>query len=167
MTGFASVPDTVIVIKTDMQGNSGCIEQLMPITATTATASSAVVSILSDTVSIEIFPINITVTPVQPFYWRCASVMGINEFMSTSEVARVYPNPFSDQLTIDLLWQSATPMQLQLTDVLGKSVYQKEVDVKTQNNFSIPTEGLAAGMYMLTLTDANGNFVQRQKVVKQ
>jgi hypothetical protein len=167
MTGLASAPDTVVVVKTDMQGNSGCLEQLMPITATTATATSAAATILSEMVSTEFVPINITVTPAQPYYWRCASVMEVNEFMSTSEVARVYPNPFSDQLTIDLLSQSATPMHLQLTDVLGKSVYKKEIDDTTQNNFSIPTEGLAAGMYLLTLTDTSGTIVQRLKVVKQ
>ena len=76
--------------------------------------------------------------------------------------AKIYPNPASNQLNIELA-NEASKVSVSFTDVLGK-------EVMTLNNLSgtmvsINDLSLPAGVYMVRIT-ADGN-TQIVKVVKQ
>jgi hypothetical protein len=45
---------------------------------------------------------------------------------------RCFPNPTSDQIRIQLGLKSATKFRLKITDILGKSLYNEEVESKEQ-----------------------------------
>ena len=70
----------------------------------------------------------------------------------------VYPNPFNDVITLTGVASNST---IQLFSVDGKKVYQGNA-----TNSVLNTSNLSAGVYMLSITDMNGNR-QVQKIVKQ
>jgi len=69
------------------------------------------------------------------------------------ETARIFPNPASDQITVDLSGTGAKGIEAVLFDMQGKKVYA--ADVSNQPVFTIPVNSLAAGMYFVQVsTDA-------------
>jgi PKD repeat protein len=70
----------------------------------------------------------------------------------------VYPNPFNDVLSLSGVASNST---IQILSVDGKVVYQGNAMSSTLN-----TSNLSAGVYMLSITDTQGNR-QVQKIVKQ
>ncbi len=79
----------------------------------------------------------------------------------------VYPNPFTNQIDIRLLNTGIQNATVALADFTGKMVLQKQVDFTLSDTHTLNTQNLPAGVYVLTLTDTQGNVLQRQKVVKQ
>ncbi|UOQ98386.1 T9SS type A sorting domain-containing protein [Hymenobacter sp. 5317J-9] len=81
-----------------------------------------------------------------------------------------YPNPFNsaDQLHLTLQSTSAGQSSVTVTDLTGRTVRQQTLDLGKGNN-DVTVEGLndlKAGVYMVRLTQANGQ-VKSLKVVKQ
>ena len=70
----------------------------------------------------------------------------------------VYPNPFNDVLSLSGVASNST---IQIFSVDGKVVYQGNA-----NNSVLNTSNLSAGVYMLSITDVQGNR-QVQKIVKK
>lgn len=93
-------------------------------------------------------------------------------FNSASGVfgAYIYPNPSSDELTVELNYaeDSAPVRDLLIYNNLGQLVYSQEVadgqDVVYLNH---ATTGLVAGSYTLELRDVNNNPVSQDKIVVQ
>jgi hypothetical protein len=81
--------------------------------------------------------------------------------------AVVYPNPFTHQFEIKFLNHGITQTNVVLTDVSGRTVLQQTVELSFTTAHTVNTGHLPGGLYVLTLTDAKGNLLQRQKVVKQ
>lgn len=75
----------------------------------------------------------------------------------TSKAPNIYPNPFSNQLTVD-----ADAAFVKLTDAMGKGV-----TTQLGNNNTINTSALPAGLYILTLHDEHGNVTERRKLIKE
>lgn len=76
----------------------------------------------------------------------------------------MYPNPFTDQLTIEYNFQDAERIDLVLYDVLGKEVYRKGLSV-TDTEVTIDLSQLANDTYTIKLfVDDNIEF--HEKVVK-
>jgi uncharacterized membrane protein len=86
------------------------------------------------------------------------SPVGIGTFNLTDVVT--YPNPFSNELTIDGL---NNVQQVALLNVLGEVVYNA---VPSSEKFVISTEGLAGGIYMLRILDNSGEN-HLMKVIKE
>jgi len=94
----------------------------------------------------------------------------INTAMSTVTVDElsgngkysVLPNPASDLVTIDGLTNVA---RIELVSVSGKTVRTEKV-AAGRTSVQISLSGLAAGMYLIKATDAEGN-TSIQKLVKQ
>ena len=81
----------------------------------------------------------------------------------------VYPNPTSDYITIDygtVDWSSREELQLHITDIVGKEIYNTSV-----SRFSawkkISTTDLASGMYLISLSDMSGRVLATQKMGKE
>jgi hypothetical protein len=81
--------------------------------------------------------------------------------------AVVYPNPFTNKLEIKLLNENMREANVVLADISGRTVLQQKLETGLTNAHTLSTQHLPAGVYVLTLTDTQGNVLQRQKVVKQ
>ena len=71
----------------------------------------------------------------------------------------VYPNPFSDVLTVNC----EAGNRITLTDALGNLVLLQEAETDGQQRLS--TAELRAGMYILSVTGHSGSY--SSKVVKR
>jgi len=79
--------------------------------------------------------------------------------------AQVYPNPFTNEFTIQLKTPPSSALQLQVYDGIGRLVHQSSIVNKTT---TINTQELAqsTGLFYITLTDVNGKVVFGKKMVK-
>ncbi|MES2565759.1 MAG: LamG-like jellyroll fold domain-containing protein [Bacteroidota bacterium] len=74
----------------------------------------------------------------------------------------VYPNPFSDNLTVN--FTESVTCKMELLDVLGKVVYSSAVKNKKEHTISLNgNHGISSGMYYLRIT---GDVNQQIKIVK-
>jgi Secretion system C-terminal sorting domain len=80
----------------------------------------------------------------------------------------VFPNPFTEKISISFYSNSNTTAVIRLTDMNGKTVAQSACTVvKGNNQQSISNlKNIAGGMYLLHITGANNNFNIVQKIVK-
>lgn len=75
----------------------------------------------------------------------------------------VYPNPTSDELHINITDRYKETATLSLTDVLGRQVYQSEINTGSPTTISVST--IPSGVYFLKVQTANGITVK--KIVKE
>jgi len=71
----------------------------------------------------------------------------------TDLIQSAYPNPFAGSLTIEL--SSGLGLFYELIDTLGRRVFAEKVP---KNKFSMRTDGLAPGVYLLRVTDDAGSM---------
>ncbi|MCW3078332.1 MAG: glycoside hydrolase family 26 [Bacteroidetes bacterium] len=87
--------------------------------------------------------------------------VSVKEFETLSEM-RVYPNPFSTEITFDSSYDTAKNIDIKIYDVSGKIVFIKHMDdlsegIKTGSD-------LAPGIYFLEMK--NSDFIKKCKLVK-
>jgi hypothetical protein len=82
-------------------------------------------------------------------------VTSINDIYETNETIAVYPNPTNNQINF------STQTNVQLINVIGKII----ADKKNVNMLDLSNQ--PAGTYFLTLTDNQGQVIQRSKILKQ
>ncbi len=90
-----------------------------------------------------------------------AGIANVNAF----ETLRVYPNPFNEAVNIDLTVKTNISITVQITDISGKTMEIKKVDlIVGNNNIRFETGHLNNGMYLLSILGEglNKNF----KVIK-
>jgi hypothetical protein len=75
----------------------------------------------------------------------------------------VYPNPNFGEFTIKFLNKPASPIQIELTDELGKVVKRFETDDET---VVIKESNLANGIYCLTVRNKNAIIIKKINIVK-
>jgi hypothetical protein len=81
-----------------------------------------------------------------------AVVIGLQEQISESLNMEVYPNPAKDQTTIKLNSSLAGNANVIITDLNGKSVFEKVVNVKKGiQEFTIDCNQFNLGIYLVTL----------------
>jgi hypothetical protein len=75
--------------------------------------------------------------------------------VNNADFMHLYPNPASSVLNLNLTLDAASHLSYEITDISGQVVTRAE-DINAnagQNIFSINTGAMAAGTYLLTLTD--------------
>lgn len=92
---------------------------------------------------------------------------GLRESSRVQQLAKVYPVPAHDQLTIETQASSAYAATLQVYDILGNEVVPaRQVEVTGGlNQYQMSVNGLKPGVYFFTLT-GNGNSYSSKFVVK-
>lgn len=83
-----------------------------------------------------------------------------------SQLTTIYPNPVSDILNIELGSVTNCNYRVRVITISGKEVYSKKAIVKNSNNIHLNTSNLASGLYLIVLTDENGNKQKGQFVKK-
>lgn len=75
---------------------------------------------------------------------------------SLAAAIKVFPNPATDRIAIE----SPIALNAKLTDMIGRTLYEDN------NAKEIPLGQFADGMYLLTLTDKEGNLIKVEKISK-
>lgn len=82
---------------------------------------------------------------------------------SVLSFAGAYPNPLSDELTVEVRTKEATDLHYVLTDALGRVVSKGALtDAKT----SVNTSAMEKGFYSLTVCSAKGDVLKTIKLIK-
>lgn len=91
--------------------------------------------------------------------------IGLNEYLNSKNNFSFFPNPASNQLTIEYNNEAdfTKPKELKLIDVLGRVVKTLTIEIKTQK---INIEELPNGVYYLQLQTQNGLSITK-KLVKE
>lgn len=79
---------------------------------------------------------------------------------------RVYPNPSSELLLVDIDAKNSVIVQLSVTDMNGKVISSQSYSA-TNNHVAINVKNWSNGVYFLSLTDKDGNILRKFKVVKE
>lgn len=78
----------------------------------------------------------------------------------------LYPNPTNDELTVSWSSWSDEKVQLSCIDILGQTIYQKEINANEgRNEFKLNTSIFADGVYFMQISE-NGEIHSRKFVVK-
>lgn len=100
--------------------------------------------------------------PVYAFYdWKKLTTLTIpigNESYERLAEVKVWPNPFSNKITIQL---GAPEFMVRLFDMKGSLVYEEDI---TQNEKTIDTDGLSSGIYVISVNQNGQTF--RAKMIK-
>lgn len=81
---------------------------------------------------------------------------------------QVRPNPFDNELYIQLQTKVSETIRIELADMYGRTVYTTSEQINSGNDFiriSVPP-GMAKGMYVLEITAGN-NHVFTKKLLKK
>lgn len=81
------------------------------------------------------------------------SIVGIKEIQQQPPVVTVSPNPVSDLLNITITAGTADRVQLIISDITGKKVYQDNISTAGTGifSFSHSVKNLSKGMYLLSI----------------
>ncbi|MEI7801776.1 MAG: T9SS type A sorting domain-containing protein [Bacteroidota bacterium] len=95
---------------------------------------------------------------------ECDSLgLGLNENnLSVKSILNIYPNPASDELTIEIL-NGVKPKEIEITDALGVTVMKLK---QTKPNQQVNIKSLAAGVYFIKVQMQNGDM-QVKKFTKE
>lgn len=88
------------------------------------------------------------------------NTLSVEDFENTKSFT-LFPNPFVEELQIASKEQSIT--QVQLYDLTGKLIQEEKVD--NQNTFTLKTNGLPIGAYLITIYTDKGK--ESYKVIKK
>ncbi len=92
----------------------------------------------------------------------CNAIVNSNEDILLDEKVKIYPNPVTNNLTLELLNSNQNVDNIQLINLDGKTIFQK----KLQNNlnFNISND-IPNGVYFLKMENSEGLSYPMQKIV--
>ena len=100
-----------------------------------------------------------------PVWSFITGTTGINENSIVS--SSIYPNPASGKVYIKLDMNEAARMQLELIDLLGKSVIHETIELTSGNNLmEINLDGLNRGIYIIRLS-GDGSIINHKLIIEK
>lgn len=105
---------------------------------------------------------------LQEFEKRWSEVVVSTFDISSFEDIKVFPNPFRENVNIQVHTPKNKVVSLQITNTLGQVIYtQNENLITGDNTLNLPTKDLANGIYYLTILNANQEYIYSQRIVKE
>ncbi|WP_242206543.1 FG-GAP-like repeat-containing protein [Aestuariivivens insulae] len=84
---------------------------------------------------------------------------------TSNEAFKIYPNPVSQYLYINVNTRFNTNAEALLYSLTGQLVYKSHLNLSTSNTASINLDGIAKGFYVLQLVDNSGQALKTQRIV--
>lgn len=89
-------------------------------------------------------------------------LVGINDLVSEVSGLQIVPNPISTTATVNFMAEKAAVYTMTVTDMTGKAVAVKQVEVNAGGNTTtIERNNLPAGVYFLVINDGKTNVTRR------
>ncbi len=111
---------------------------------------------------------NVTAIYTQGFHQPLLEVQKIStgkDLATLKDIVRVYPNPSTAIINVQLEKASIAPLVVSLIDVSGKVLLNNSLPVNSKI-FKINVSRLRQGAYVLRITDAQGNMQGDYKIIK-
>lgn len=102
-----------------------------------------------------------------PDFWKAHEILSGNTNTNyENSLIQVYPNPFVDELNLEVFTDGSTVATVHLIDEIGKLVFNKTIvltpDVLNRITFSQSLNHLSTGIYVLKITI--GNYTETVKI---
>jgi hypothetical protein len=102
----------------------------------------------------------------------CASSIGMNGTVvdvTTDNYSEIYPNPATQEFTIDVTTDVDKNIVVEVYDVLGNKLVSENHFIANGvvNTMKTNIETFKNGMYFVRLLDVNGNVLNTQRIIKQ
>ena len=78
-----------------------------------------------------------------------------------------YPNPFIDNINIIPGTSSPEIGVIQLTDVLGRTIFPQNIDIGKEEISLSNLESLSSGLYLVQILSKNGILISTEKIIKK
>ncbi len=104
-------------------------------------------------------------------FWELGSPAGIDNVPVKDESINVFPNPFTEYISISYSLEKSSPVKIELLDLTGKSVCVLS-DEANQNpgeyssKWNLGESNLSNGMYILTINAGENVYTRRVNLVK-
>jgi hypothetical protein len=84
----------------------------------------------------------------------------------THDNVNVYPNPFTDEVSLKLDLIDDQEITIEIVDITGKLIYQDDKNAQTgTNNFALNLANHQAGVYIITVKTKN-DMIQKRVIKK-
>jgi hypothetical protein len=155
-----------LLVKTDSIGNTACLQTIVDLNDQVENPfpSTANPSTLNTVTSQIAYPLTVLV-PVHSNDTACYLITAI-ESVTENTSFDIYPNPFSDMLTIELKdLNTSQSIEVRIADQLGRNQYSAVfTDVIKKSSVDLNLSSLSAGIYILNIYSAD-TPVQYKKII--
>ncbi len=93
------------------------------------------------------------------------SANGVDLLSGQSDNIQVYPNPVQRTVFFSFNALEEGPVEVQIKDLLGKTVYSKTVAINGNSLHAISLSGYSNGVYFVTV-EKDQNIIYRTKIIK-
>ena len=107
-----------------------------------------------------------TLILTQGFQQGYFEITSIGEPLSDNFNLKIYPNPATEYVLVDLQSDEINDAIVELYDLNGKMVYNDKFDVIEGPN-KVDLTGLNSSQYILRITDSTGKVLQTFKLIKR
>ena len=91
-----------------------------------------------------------------------SNVFAVKEIKKENVRLDIYPNPASDQVTIDLgAFSSESTVKITVQNLLGQTVFYREQEMRENNNIKLDVSAFPEGIYMVRAESAERNSTAR------
>ena len=98
-------------------------------------------------------------------WFEFSNVTSIEGF-EDGEVVQIFPNPADDQFSVQATFNTPRSVQVDVRNLLGKTLLTREIGTTTQVNESFNASGLSAGIYLVNIRSKSGEVVTRKLVIE-
>lgn len=128
---------------------------------TISNASYSVSWTLGETVIATISNSNYTLT--QGFHQSSYTIVDVKDITKNAKNINVYPNPTTDEITIEWNDYNQNGSYFAILDMQGKIIDKKEIQTKKDK---VNMSELATGSYFLKILDKNNSEIKTMKIQK-
>lgn len=102
----------------------------------------------------------------QGFQQGYFEITSVGEPLSNNFAIKVYPNPASEFVWVNLESDEIKGAVIELYDLEGKLVYNNKISI-TEGPSQIDLTNLSSSQYILRVSDYSGNVLQTYKLIKR
>ena len=96
---------------------------------------------------------------------HCVNSMGISSLPPGESVVKIYPNPVSEELNVQIVNNDEKISKLTLLNILGEDIMEKKTGQINTDKTTLTLTTLAAGIYFLTVQTKEK--ITTRKIIKQ
>ncbi len=104
-------------------------------------------------------------TITQGFHQNRYVITSINEIADDNYSITVYPNPTSDNITIDFLIKNTETLKLKLIDAQGKLLINDKIKSEEKTK-TLNLQNISKGIYLLNFYNVHGKLIKSFKIEK-
>jgi hypothetical protein len=89
-------------------------------------------------------------------------ITGIKQTSTNSSITKIYPNPTSNEINVDIQTKQSTDIQIKIIDLKGAEMYSKKIVApKGQLLHTINVSDYPQGLYIIQLIDKEGTATNK------